>query len=156
MNPQLKVVSISDLRRNKPRANPIIRPGDYILVTEAEPVYITGAVVAPQGLYMSEHLTLSRAIAMVGGPSKAAKTSDVRVYRQKLTGEQETIHVDVAAIKKNLKPDFVLQPYDTIEVSESGIFSGQRIGQTLLSAFTGGVTNAVSSTGSYLPMRVIY
>jgi ribosomal protein L13 len=37
-------VKISELRAGKIEANPIIRPGDYILVTEAEPVYITGAV----------------------------------------------------------------------------------------------------------------
>jgi polysaccharide export outer membrane protein len=151
------VLRISDLRSGKREANPVIRPGDYVLVTEAEPVYITGAVMAPGGLYLRDQLTLSRALGMVGGARKEAKLSDVMVYRQiPGTIKTETFHVDVAAIKKNQKPDFVLQPYDTIEVSESGIFSGQRIGQTLLSAFTGGVTNAVSSTGSYLPMRVIY
>jgi len=94
---------------------------------------------------------------MVGGARKEAKLSDVMVYRLVPgTTEQKTFHVDVASIKKNQKPDFVLEPYDTIEVSESGMFSGARIGQTLLSAFTGGITNAVSSSGSYLPMRIIY
>jgi polysaccharide export outer membrane protein len=108
--PELKIVKISDLRANKANANPYIRPGDYVLVTEAEPIYITGSVVSPQGVYMKEHLTLSRALAMVGGPSKVAKTSDVRVYRQKPnSGEQETIHIDYSAIKKGQKPDFPLQ-----------------------------------------------
>src|SRR5918994_1397046 len=40
----LQIVKISELRAGKPEANPMIRPGDYVLVTEAEPVYITGAV----------------------------------------------------------------------------------------------------------------
>lgn len=137
MNPQLKVVSISELRRNKPRANPIIRPGDYILVTEAEPVYITGAVVAPQGIYMSEHLTISRALAMVGGPSRGARTSDVRIYRQKLSGEQETLHVDLAAIKKGSKPDVKLHAYDIVDVPAAGLFSGDSWKDRLLGIFTG-------------------
>src|SRR6185295_3066476 len=148
----LSVVKIADLRTGKREANPIIRPGDYVLVTEAEPVYITGAVMSPGGLYLRDNLTLSRALAMVGGARKEAKLSDVMVYRL-IPGstEQKQFHVDVAAIKKNQKPDFVLEPYDTIEVSESGLFSGPRIASTLLNAFTGGVTNAVSASGSYLP-----
>ena len=153
----LQIVKISDLRSGKVEANPVIRPGDYVLVTEAEPVYITGSVLSPGGIYLREQLTLSRALAMVGGARKEAKLSDVVIYRQTPGSiKQETIHVDVAAIKKNLKPDFVLQPYDIIEVTESGMFSSARIGQTLMGALTSGFTGAISSTGTYLPTRIIY
>ncbi len=149
----LQVVKISELRAGIPEANPFIRPGDYVLVTEAEPVYITGAVLSPGGLYLRDQLMLSRALAMVGGPRKEAKLSDVRVYRQVAgSANQEVIHVDVSAIKKNEKPDFLLQPYDVIEVSESGMFSANRIGPTIFSALTGAITN----TGTYLPSRVLY
>jgi polysaccharide export outer membrane protein len=153
----LVVVKIQDLRLGKPEANPVIRPGDYVLVTEAEPVYITGAVLSPSGIYLRDQLTLSRALAMVGGARKEAKLSDVRVYRQ-VPGStnQEVIHVDVAAIKKNQKPDFLLQPYDVIEVGEAGMFSSSRIGSTLMGALTGSFTTAISSTGTYLPSRIIY
>ena len=153
----LKIVRIADLRAGKPEANPVIRPGDYVLVTEAEPVYITGAVMSPGGIFLRDQLTVSRALAMVGGARKEAKLSDVMIYRQVPgTTQQEQIHLDVAAIKKNQKPDFVLQPYDIIEVTESGMFSSSRIGQTLVSALTGGLTNALSTTGGYLPTRIIY
>ena len=149
----LQVVKISELRAGIPEANPFIRPGDYVLVTEAEPVYITGAVLSPGGLYLRDQVMLSRALAMVGGPRKEAKLSDVRVYRQVAgSANQEVIHVDVSAIKKNEKPDFLLQPYDVIEVSESGMFSANRIGPTIFSALTGAITN----TGTYLPSRVLY
>jgi polysaccharide export outer membrane protein len=153
----LRIVKISELRAGKTEANPVIRPGDYVLVTEAEPVYITGAVLSPGGVYLREQLMLSRALAMVGGTRKEAKLNDVKVYRQ-IPGSpnQEVIRVDVAAIKKNQKPDFLLQPYDVIEVSESGMLSSQRIGQTLMGAITGGLGNAVSGTGAYLPSRIIY
>jgi len=153
----LQIVKISDLRAGKAEANPIIRPGDYVLVTEAEPVYITGAVMSPGGIYLRDQLMLSRAIAMVGGPRKEAKLNDVVIYRQiPGSANQETIHIDVAAIKKNQKPDFLLQPYDIIEVTESGMFSSSRLGSTLMSALTGGITGAISSTGTYLPTRIIY
>jgi polysaccharide export outer membrane protein len=149
----LQIVKISDLRAGLPDANPVIRPGDYVLVTEAEPDYITGEVLSPGGLYLRYQLMLSLALAMVGGPRKEAKLSDVRVYRQVAgSPNQEVIHVDVAAIKKNEKPDFLLQAYDVIEVSESGMFSASRIGPTLFGALTGAITN----TGTYLPSRIIY
>lgn len=153
----LFVVKISELRSGKTEANPIIRPGDYVLVTEAEPVYVTGAVLSPGGVYLREQLMLSRAIAMVGGARKEAKLNDVKVYRQVPgSANQEVIHVDVAAIKKNQKPDFVLQAYDVIEVGESGLFSKDRIGATVMGALTGGMQSAINTTGMYLPNRIIY
>ena len=153
----LSIIKISDLRAGLPDANPYIRPGDYVLVTEAEPVYITGAVNSPGGLYLRDQLMLSRALAMVGGARKEAKLNDVRIYRQVPgSSNQEVIHVDVAAIKKNQKPDFLLQPYDVIEVNEAGMFSSSRIGSTLVGALTGGLSGAISSTGTYLPSRIIY
>jgi polysaccharide export outer membrane protein len=153
----LQIVKISELRSGKTEANPVIRPGDYVLVTEAEPVYITGAVLAPGGIYLREQLMLSRALAMVGGTRKEAKLNDVRVYRQVPGSDrQDVIHIDVAAIKKNQKPDFLLQAYDVIEVGESGMFSKDRIGATLIGALTGGMQSAINTTGMYLPNRVIY
>jgi polysaccharide export outer membrane protein len=153
----LQIVKIADLRAGKIEANPIIRPGDYVLVTEAEPIYITGAVVSPQGVYLREQLTLSRALAMVGGARKEAKLTDVRIYRQKPGSiEQDLIHVDVAAIKKSQKPDFLLMPYDVVEIPEAGAFSSQRIGSTLVGAITGGLSGAITSSGTYLPTRIMY
>src|SRR2546425_1389091 len=149
----LEIVQIGDLKKGKPEANPTIRPGDYIIVTEAEPVYITGSVVAPQGVYMRDQLTLSLAIAMVGGVRKEAKTSDVRIFRQKPgSPEHDTIRVDFAAIRKNQKPDILLQPYDVVEVGESSPFSGKRLPGTLLSGVTGGMQSMFTT----LPMRVLY
>ncbi|HKG77912.1 MAG TPA: polysaccharide biosynthesis/export family protein [Pyrinomonadaceae bacterium] len=153
----LRIIKIAELRSGKAEANPVIRPGDYVLVTEAEPVYITGAVLSPGGIYLRDRLMLSRALAMVGGARKEAKMNDVRIYRQVPdSANQEVIHVDVAAIKKNQKPDFLLQPYDVIEVSESGMLSPNRLGTTVMSALTGGIQGAISSTGTYLPNRIIY
>jgi len=151
--PPLQVYRIAELRAGKVEANPVIRPGDFILVTEAEPVYVTGSVYAPQGVYIRDQLTLSRALAMVGGVRKEARSSDVRIYRQKPgLPEQETIKVDLAAIKKNQKADIVLQPYDIIEVPEAGMFSPSRLGQTMITALSGGI----SSVGGAIPTRVIY
>ncbi|MGI8918675.1 MAG: polysaccharide biosynthesis/export family protein [Pyrinomonadaceae bacterium] len=153
----LQIVKIAELRAGKPEANPMIRPGDYILVTEAEPIYITGSVNSPQGVFMRDQLTLGRAIAMVGGTKKEAKLNDVRIYRQKPgSADQEMIRVDYAAIKKNQRPDILLQAYDIVEIPEAGMFSPGRIGQTLLGTITGGISSAMQSTGQIIPTRILY
>ncbi|MEA2205308.1 MAG: polysaccharide biosynthesis/export protein [Blastocatellia bacterium] len=147
------VIKISDLLMNKNGANPMIRPGDYVAVTEAEPVYITGSVINPTGIYMRDNLTLGLALAQVNGLKKEAKASDIVIRRvREGTNQRDIIHVDYAAIKKNQKPDILLKAYDVIEVDEASPFSSGRLAQTLLSGFT----SAVSSAGSMLPMRVIY
>ena len=116
-----------------------------------------GSVNAPQGIYLRDRLTLSRALAMVGGARREAKISDVRIYRQKPGAtDQETIKVNYEAIKKNQQPDFFLQAFDIVEVPEAGMFSGPRIVQTLLGAVSGGLGNMVSSGGAGLANRVIY
>ena len=152
-----QIVQLADLRNGKPEANPVIRPGDYVIVTEALPVYITGSVVNPTGVYLSEGLTMSRALAMVGGTRKEAKLSDVKIYRQKPGAQQEIIRVDYGAIRKNQKPDVLLQAYDVIDVPEAGVLSAQRLPSTIASAVTGGLSNVVSSgIANGIPSRVIY
>ena len=151
----LQLIKIADLSTGK--VNPVIRPGDYILVTEAEPVYIIGSVMAPQGIFLRDRLTLSRAIAMVGGVRKEAKSSNIRVFRQKQGAQdQEIITVDYSAIKKNKIPDFFLQAYDIVEVSEAGFFSPGRLGPTLLGAVSGTMGNIMSSGGTGIANKVIY
>jgi len=106
---------------------------------------------------MKEHLTLGRALAMVGGPKKEAKTSDVKIYRlNPETGQQDTISVNYSAIKSKGAPDFKLQAYDIVDVPEAGMFSSGRFGQTLLSAITGSLGAAMTNTGAALPTRVLY
>lgn len=138
-----EVVKISDLAKGS--SNPVIRPGDLILVTEAEPVYITGSVVAPGGILMRDQLTLSRALAMVGGTRPDANISEIRIYRQKPgSNQQETIKVDYAAIKKNKNPDVFLKPYDVIDVSDSSFFGRDVWLKNVISALTGGLRNSLS------------
>jgi hypothetical protein len=66
------------------------------------------------------------------------------------------IRVDYAAIKKNQKPDFILQAFDIIEVPEAGMFSSGRIGQTLVGAVSGSLGNIFSTGGTSIANRVIY
>ena len=129
--------------------DPFIRPGDVIIVTEGEPVYITGAVLAPQPIFMKDQLTLGRAIAMAGGPQRLANTGEVHVYRKKdgLIG-QEDLKYNYDAIRKGREKDVLLQPYDIIDVRNSGPFAMKSLGDLLL--------NMGRSGAGFLPQRIIY
>jgi len=126
----LQIVKISDLQKGT--VNPFIRAGDLVLVSEAEPVYITGSVVAPGAIMLRDELTLSKALAMAGGTRKEAKLSDIRIYRQKGNAPQTVLNVNLEAVKKNQQPDIILQPYDVIEVSDNGLFGGRSWLETLV------------------------
>ena len=150
-------LEIKDVNIPKPKSDQVLVKVESAGVCHSDLHLWEGGYAGPQGVFMKEHLTLSRALAMVGGASKVAKTSDIRIYRQRPdTGEQETIHVDLSAIKKGQKPDIELQAYDIVDVPEAGLFSGGRLGQTLLSAVTGSLGSAISATGAGLPTRVLY
>src|SRR5688572_13917444 len=59
-----RMYSLSAVKAGSDEANPVIYPGDVIVVQKAAPVYITGEVIAPQAIYLKEGgLSLSEAIA---------------------------------------------------------------------------------------------
>jgi polysaccharide export outer membrane protein len=148
-----EVYSLPDLRAGKPEANPIVRPGDIVIVQESQPVYMTGAVKSPQGIFLGGGMQLKQAIAMVGGLSKEAKASQIVIWRRKVgVAEPEKILVNFNDIRKEKIPDIALQPYDIIEVPDG---SGS-LGSTLKGFLMGGVAGAATNSLGVLPMRVLY
>jgi polysaccharide export outer membrane protein len=148
-----KVYNVEDLKAGKEEANPFIQPGDVIQALEAEPVYINGAVVQPTGVYLRQGLTLSAAIAMVGGPRKDAKQSAIVVYRiNPKAAYRDRIVYDLQAIKKGQKEDPLLQAYDIIEVPDAK----PSIFQTLANSMLGVAPSMFTSLGTSLPLRILY
>jgi len=113
-----RIFSIKNLAKGGEDVNPIIYPGDVIIVDKAVPVYITGEVLTPGGIYLKEDgLTLTQAIGKIGGFRREAKTKDIRIQRRKQgSTELEYISVNYDLIKAKQQPDVVLQPYDIVEV----------------------------------------
>ncbi|MBC7911405.1 MAG: polysaccharide biosynthesis/export family protein [Pyrinomonadaceae bacterium] len=147
----IKVIRMLDLMAGKEETNPLIRPGDIVTVMVAEPVYLTGGVVSPQGINFREQLTLTRAIATVGGLSEGARAGEIRIYRRmsKVT-EQEIIKADYNAIKKQQQPDIPLKAYDIIEVPRS---SGSQARRSWHSAAQEIVADEKQSAA--LPLRIL-
>src|SRR5437879_242292 len=73
---RLETYPINSVKSGEGKDDPFIRPGDIVIVTEGEPIFVTGAVVSPHEIVMKDQLTLGRAIAMAGGAQRLAKTSE--------------------------------------------------------------------------------
>ena len=145
----IAIFKLSDLKLGKEEADPFIRPGDIVVVTEGDPVYVTGSVNNPRELVIRDQLTLARAIAMAGGVQRLAK-NEVHVYRQK-EGQagQDDLKFNYDDIKKGKAPDPQLKPFDIIEVGESGLFTSKGMSDL----FKGAVRSA---PGALVTHAVIY
>lgn len=136
---------LSDTLKGEEKANPYVRPGDLITVTEAEQAFVVGNVLRPSAIPLKERITVSRAIAMSGGVMPDTKSEHVRIVRQPLGSTTKTeIFVNLKAIDKEKSEDVVLQAGDIVDVPASG-------GKRLLRSLVG----AVVPTVAQLPVRVI-
>lgn len=149
-----RMYSLSSLKQGREEANPIIYPGDVVVVQKASPVYITGEVVAPQGIYLKESgLSLTEAIAKIGGVRREAKTKDIKIYRLKANSkDREIISVNYDLIKKGSQKDVMLEPYDIVEVDKSKKSVLQNIAEIAI----GIGKNVPMGFGTALPQRVLY
>jgi polysaccharide export outer membrane protein len=136
---------LNDTLRGEPKANPFIQPGDIVTVPEADEVYVVGNVYHPQALAMKDPISVSRAVAMAGGPVQDAKTDHVRIIRQQPgTNTKQEIIVNLGAIARKQADDVALLPNDIVEVPTS-------TGKSLIRSLLG----AVAPAAAQLPVRVI-
>ena len=136
---------LNDTLRGDAKANPYIHPGDIVTVPEADQVYVIGNVYHPQALPMKDPISVSRAVAMAGGPLQDAKTDHVRIVRQQPGATTKTeIVVNLSAISRKQAQDIALQPNDIVEVPTS---TGKSLIRNLL--------GAVAPAAAQLPVRII-
>jgi polysaccharide biosynthesis/export protein len=136
---------LNDTLRGDEKANPFILPGDIVAVPEADQVYVVGNVYHPQALPMKDPISVSRAVAMAGGPLQDAKTDHVRIVRQQPGQATKTeIVVNLTAIARKQAEDVALQPNDIVEVPTSA-------GKNLIRSLMG----AVAPSLAQLPVRII-
>ena len=111
-------VAIADLLAGDPKANPTIVSGDLIVVIEASPVYLLGAVQTQGRIDFRPDLTISRAIDSAGGLEKNALRKEVKIFRR--DGGSSVIAVDLEKAKSNQADDVVLRPFDIIDIPLKG------------------------------------
>lgn len=128
-----------DTLKGKEDANPFVRPGDIVRLPEADQVFIIGHVNSPGPIALKDkRITISRALAMAGGPARDGRTSRIRIIRQAADSDtKQEIFVDLNAIAKQRAEDVVLLPNDIVEV-------GASTGKTILNILSGAIPTAVT------------
>ena len=135
----LRVFQLNDTLRGTEGANPFVQPGDIISLPEADQVWVVGHVLQPRAIALKDKtITLSRAIAMAGGPQRDSKTSRIRIVRQTNDGRKQEIIVDLGAIEKQKAEDIALLPNDIVEVPASA-------GKTFLQALQGAIAPTLTN-----------
>jgi polysaccharide export outer membrane protein len=144
--PSFLTFKLEETLKADEQSNPYLQPGDVITLPEAKEAYVVGNVLRPGPVVLKDdHLTVSRAIAMVGGTMPDSKKDKVRIIRQEANGAgSREIFVDLKAIDKHQAEDVALLPNDIIDVPVAG---GKRVLRNLMGA-------VVPSVGQ-LPVRVI-
>ena len=149
-----RMYSLNSVQQGREEANPVILPGDIIVVQKASPVYFSGEVKQTGGILLKDGgLSLTQAIAMVGGVNAEAKTKDVKIYRLKADSkDREVISVNIDQIKAGKQRDVMLEPYDIIQVDKSK----KSIAQIIFETVTGATRTAIGGIGGALPQRILY
>ncbi len=145
----LLTLTLADAFKGGETANPLVRAGDIIRVTEAGQMnaYIQGNVKNGTAISLRDPVSLSQAIAMAGGLTSGAQTEKIRIRRQ-ISGSinREEIFVNLKEINKGVRDDVLLQTNDIVEVP--GPTGVKKVFQDLFRSVVPMVTQ--------LPTRVIY
>lgn len=123
----------------KGKENPVMRPGDIVVVLEADQVYVTGNVLKPQAIPLKQKITLTRAIAAAGGVLPTAKQTQVRIVRQEPGSKiKEELRFDLNAIRDKKIDDPELLANDIVEVPTDKV---KDFTNSFIKAITGGLGN---------------
>lgn len=149
-----RLYSISSVLKGNEESNPIIYPGDIVVVQKAKPVYIIGEVSAPQGVYIKEDgLTLREAISKVGGIARENKVKEIFILRLKPNSkDREQIPVNWELLSKNEGKDPMLEPYDIVQVNKPK----KPIHELILELAIGGGRTIFQGVTSGVSTRIIY
>jgi len=115
-----KLITAS-LRGNVAGADPSpqVLPGDTIVVSKADIVYVVGDVNHPSGLMMdSGNLTVLQAIALVGGTTRTSKMSGVKIIRKE-NGAMTEKFVPLKKILQEKAADVPMQANDILFIPSS-------------------------------------
>jgi polysaccharide biosynthesis/export protein len=118
----------------------IVQPGDTIVVSRADLVYIVGDMTRSGAFYVQngQPLTILDLVSLAQGPNRTASMSRTAIIRNDPDGSVQSIRFNLDKVMKNQEKNLVLQAGDILVVPRSG---WKTFGYTALP----GVTNAAAS-----------
>ena len=120
----VQIIDLSRLAKGEDSATNVeVRNGDVISVSNAQVVYVVGAVTKPGGFTLNnpnEGITVVQAIALAEGFRSVAATHHAVIVRQSKDNQaRREIPVDIAQMMKGKATDMLLAPNDIVYVPES-------------------------------------
>lgn len=106
----------------KMQANPVIQPGDTVIVQKSGIIYVLGDVHRPGGYLIdnNEQLTLMQALSLAGGNTITSKIRDVRLIRKMKAGKEE-ITLNLKKVYEGKEADITVADGDILYVPSSTI-----------------------------------
>lgn len=98
--------------------DPMVYPGDTVIVSKAAMIYVLGDVSKPGGYLINTNnskMTVLQAIALAGYANHTAAVGKSKLVRETATGVTE-INLEVGAMQKGKRPDVALLPDDVVYV----------------------------------------
>lgn len=104
-----------------PGLNIEIRPLDTVSVSNADVVYVNGAVKLPGGFVLDDRptVTVVQAISMAGGFTTTAKRGGAKIFRTQKDGSKIEVPVDMGKVLKGKADDITLAANDILYVPDS-------------------------------------
>ncbi len=121
----------------------IIQPGDTVVVSRADLVYIVGDVTRSGAFYIQngQPLTVLDLISLAQGPTRTSAMSHASIVRPTSDGGAKTIPLNLNKIMKNQEKNLALEAGDIIVVPRSGLKS---FAINALPSVTNAAANAVA------------
>jgi polysaccharide export outer membrane protein len=118
--------------------DPMVYPGDAVVVPKAAVVYVLGDVLKPGGYPISTNnsrITVLQAIALAGYANHTAAVGRSKLVRATATGVEE-IDLQVSAMEKGKRPDVALLPDDVVYIPFSFMRNVEVNGSGILASAT--------------------
>ena len=102
------------------QVNPIILPGDTVVVAKSGVIYVIGDVLRPGGILVdnNERLSIVEALSLSGGLNKTAAMSKTKLIRKLPAGRQE-VDLDLKHILYGKQADVLVSDGDILFVPSS-------------------------------------
>jgi polysaccharide export outer membrane protein len=121
--------------------DPMVYPGDTVIVPKAAVVYVLGDVLKPGGYTVNTNnskMTVLQALSLAGSPNHTAAVGKSKLVRKTPTGVEQ-IDLPVGAMQKGHEPDIALMPDDVVYVPFSFMRNIAVNGQSILASATSAV-----------------
>jgi polysaccharide export outer membrane protein len=140
------VIQVNSPNYSEIQRSTAVYPGDAVVVSQADVIYVVGDAVTPGPLPMpnGRSFTLLNVLSLCHGTTPTAAMSRIVVIRQTATGVV-TIPMDVKGAMKNTAPNPVLLASDVLVIPDSGF---KKFLQFALPSLTNSAVNAAVLTAT--------